>query len=85
MIKSELTKAQKKYLVFICHFIDTWGWPPSFTEIMGGVGVTGKQTVSDALEIIERKGWITRGSRARQIKVNYYPKNYSHNITIELQ
>lgn len=55
-----LTKRQLTVLLFIEDFIIVNKYPPTFREIGKYFGIKSTKGVSDHLDCIERKGYITR-------------------------
>ncbi|OPX28021.1 MAG: repressor LexA [Candidatus Omnitrophica bacterium 4484_171] len=59
-INSTLTQRQKEILEFIISHIEQYGYPPSIPEIQEKFSFKSPNAVSDHLEALERKGYITR-------------------------
>jgi len=59
-INSTLTQRQKEILEFIISHIEQYGYPPSISEIQEKFSFKSPNAVSDHLEALERKGYITR-------------------------
>lgn len=56
----KLTIAQRRMLSLIHAYLTERGYPPSFRELAKCNGGTSTNAVSDALKILERKGYIRR-------------------------
>jgi repressor LexA len=65
----ELTKRQRSILEYIIEFIRDNGYPPTLVEIGGHFDIASTNGVNDHLLALERKGYITRTSKARSIHV----------------
>jgi len=73
MKNSILTKRQHKIFDFILSSIDRFGYPPSIPEIQKEFSFKSPNAVSDHLEALKRKGYISRRahkSRGIGIKVH---------------
>lgn len=70
MQKEIITKRQKEVLKIIYNSLITAGFPPSFSELKEGLGISSNQTLLDVFSILEKKNLIRReeGS-ARGIKI----------------
>jgi len=69
-----LTAKQDAILRFVVHKIKAEGYPPSFREIRDQFGFASPNSVFLHLKLIERKGWIVRGTNmARAIHVLALP------------
>ncbi len=64
-----LTKRQAAVLRMIIRCIQRNGMPPTIAEIGEHFGITSTNGVNDHLRALERKGYITRSSKARSIKI----------------
>ena len=53
-----LTEKQLEVLLFIQHFIDEEGFPPSRQEISDAFEFKGSNAAQDHLKLIEKKGYI---------------------------
>lgn len=67
--KQTLTQRQAGVLRFIIGHIEEHAVPPSQREIGRAFGIRSVNAVSDHLSALERKGYIRRGSHAREIRV----------------
>jgi repressor LexA len=63
----DLTKRQAAILGFIVESIRDRRWPPTIAEIGEAFGIASTNGVNDHLKALERKGYITRSSKARSI------------------
>jgi len=68
-MKQTLTKRQRDILTFIEECIDRDGFPPTVAEIGARFGIRSNNGVNDHLVALERKGYISRSSKARSIRV----------------
>ena len=68
MVKG-LTRRQAQILDFIIDRIRSDGMPPTIAEIGQRFGITSTNGVNDHLVALEKKGFITRSSKARCIRV----------------
>ena len=57
---TDLTKRQKQILDFIIKSIDSYGFPPSTSEIQKGFSFKSPNAVQDHLVALEKKGCISR-------------------------
>lgn len=64
-----LTRRQQAILQFIIQCIRDHGMPPTIAEIGDKFGITSTNGVNDHLVALEKKGYITRSSKARSIHV----------------
>lgn len=64
-----LTKRQAEILDFIIHSIRDRGMPPTIAETGREFGISSTNAVNDHLVALEKKGYITRSSKARSIQV----------------
>jgi SOS-response transcriptional repressor LexA len=66
-------------LDFVSRFVTRMGYPPSYREIAGGVGLSGQSHAEYHLTILERKGRISRiPRRPRTVRlVTYAPPKVS--------
>lgn len=64
-----LTARQESILRFIVGFISEVGWPPSLREIGANFGIGSLNGVTTHLDAMERKGYISRPSTPRSIKI----------------
>jgi len=80
-----LTKRQHKIFGFILSSIDRFGYPPSIPEIQKEFAFKSPNAVSDHLEALKRKGYISRRahkSRGIAVKVHVAAKgNGNGNVT----
>ena len=65
----DLTHRQAAILRFIIESIRDIGYPPTIAEIGGEFGIASTNAVNDHLLALQRKGCITRSSKARGIHV----------------
>ena len=66
-----LTESQERVLNFIREYIEANQRPPTFTDIMNGVGIA-RNTAQYHVVVLEDKGWIeTTPGIARSIKILY--------------
>ncbi|UZE92932.1 MAG: repressor LexA [Candidatus Nealsonbacteria bacterium] len=70
MKKKNITKRQKEVLQIIYDNIKDFGFPPSFSELKEGLGISSNQSLLDFFTVLERKDLIIReeGS-ARGIRI----------------
>jgi len=69
MKKKNLTERQYDILEFICEKIKRTSRPPTIREIGREFSISSTKGVSDHLDALEKKGWITRSSgQARGIR-----------------
>jgi repressor LexA len=69
-MKQPLKKRQQEVLGFIRDCIRDGGTPPSSREVMAHFGFSSPRAVTDHLNTLERKGYITRPNRnARNIRL----------------
>lgn len=68
-----LTDRQQEVLSFLEHHIDTKGYAPSRREIADHIGVTSSNAAHQILQILDRKGYISKGGHnvARSITVKH--------------
>jgi len=66
---TELTARQRRILEFIERFIIDEQYPPTMAEIGRAMGIRSKNGVNDHLVALQKKGYITRSSRARSIRL----------------
>lgn len=64
-----LTKRQAAILQFIAQTIQDQGYPPTLAEIGAHFGIRSTNGVTDHLVALERKGYLTRSSKARSLHV----------------
>lgn len=64
----ELTERQKRVLDFVLSYLDKHGYPPSVRDVARAFRITPRGAMIH-LDALERKGYITRGRKARSIKV----------------
>jgi repressor LexA len=64
-----LTRRQEAILKFIVESIRDHGYPPTIAEIGVEFGISSTNGVNDHLIALEKKGYITRNSKARGIHV----------------
>jgi len=69
-----LTEKQKAILEFIQRFTAEEGMPPTISEIAENFGIT-QPTAYAHIRALDRKGYITRSSKARSVRVvNPFPQ-----------
>jgi len=66
---TELTARQRELIEFVERFIGEEGYPPTVAEIGRAMGIRSKNGVNDHLLALQRKGYLTRSSRARSIRL----------------
>lgn len=70
-MKEPLKKRQQEVLAYLRDCIRNGGTPPSAREMMAHFGFKSPRAVTDHLNTLERKGYITRPNRnARNIRLN---------------
>ena len=72
-----LTPRQRKVLDFLIEHVRSRGYPPTIREIANHIGITGPKGAKKFLDILERKGYISRiskGSRAIEILHPHVPQ-----------
>lgn len=69
MTRPELTDRQKSILSFIVETVQTGGYPPTLREISARFGISSTQGVRRHVDALEKKGYLTRDSRARSIQL----------------
>lgn len=80
---SELTKRQKQILDFIIKNIDTYGFPPSISEIQEKFSFKSPNAVQDHLAALERKRYISRHPhKSRGIEILIHKNNKQENGNI---
>ncbi len=87
MKNAVLTKRQHKIFGFILSSIDRFGYPPSIPEIQKEFSFKSPNAVSDHLEALKRKGYISRRahkSRAIEIKVHTTVKENGNGNVAEI-
>lgn len=70
LTKKELTKKQKRVLLFLEEFIQQHGFPPTVREIAQQLGMAGPHSAKRFLDMLQEKGFIRRlpkSSRAIEI------------------
>ncbi|MFO7928395.1 MAG: transcriptional repressor LexA [Candidatus Humimicrobiaceae bacterium] len=65
----KLTKKQKLVLGKIYQFISSHGYPPTVREIAGKMGFSSPKAATDHLNSLEKKGYLSRNSSARSIRL----------------
>lgn len=65
-----LTPNQKKILSFIERYFSKNGFAPSYKEIASKFGLKSDGSVAQYLDVLEEKGYISRGEGSRQILLN---------------
>jgi len=65
----KLTARQRELLQFVERFIVEEGYPPTLAEIGRAMGIRSKNGVNDHLLALQKKGYLTRSSRARSIRL----------------
>lgn len=80
-----LTKKQKKVLDYISDSLSKQEQSPTVNEIKNALGFKSTRSVSQYLEALVEKGYITKSSDARSIKlVNYYEKVNNETVLLPL-
>ena len=74
-----LTTRQNKVYKYLCNFIFTHGYGPSYKDIANEFNFSSDGTVRTYLEHLEKKGYIIRHGKARSIQIINNPKE---NISI---
>lgn len=70
MTIAPISRTQRLTLEFIVDYIERHGWPPSFDDISREFGRISSNAIFERLEMLEKKGFITRRKRvARAITV----------------
>lgn len=64
----ELTERQKRVLDFVLSYVDKHGYPPSVRDVARAFRITPRGAMIH-LDALEKKGYITRGRKARSIKI----------------
>ena len=64
-----LTQRQETVLAYVVECIHEQGYPPTIAEIGEKFGIASTNGVNDHLVALEKKGYITRTSKARGIRV----------------
>ena len=62
-----LTKRQRDFFQFLCHYQDQYGYPPSYSDITHHFGFKSDGTVTTYLNHLVQKGYIQRTGKARSI------------------
>jgi repressor LexA len=68
----KLTDKQKTFLAYVSRYIHEWGFSPSFDEICEHFGFRSYNTVTNYLNVLERKGYLRlprEKNRKRAIEV----------------
>ena len=68
MIKS-ITERQKQLLGVIYDFCATTGYPPTFEDMRGNLGVSSNQSIVDLLGKLSRSGYIKKDTGARSLAI----------------
>ncbi len=63
-MKNPITTRQKELLTIIYQYIKDTGYPPTFEEMRGKLGVSSNQSVLDLLFKLEKRGLIKRNEAA---------------------
>lgn len=87
MKNAVLTKRQHKIFDFILSNIDRFGYPPSIPEIQKEFSFKSPNAVSDHLEALKRKGYISRRahkSRGIEIKVHTTARKNGNANVVEI-
>jgi hypothetical protein len=66
MERKELILKQEKVLDFLINHAEEKGFPPTLREIRARFGLTGPKAPQKTLNILERKGYLKKGSRSFQ-------------------
>jgi repressor LexA len=71
---TELTARQKQVLQTIIDRIEEFGYPPSVRDLIDASGLASVSSVSHQLSVLEKRGYIKRGSnKARSIEIMKRP------------
>ncbi len=73
----KLTKRQEAVLSFITRQVSRVGYPPTVRETARHLGIKGFSAVKKHLDVLEKKGYLTRGAGARAIEIADRPKSVS--------
>ncbi len=68
-MKKQLTEKQRSVLEFLKQHIKEYGYPPTQKEVCDEFGLASATGAKRHLQALERKGYITRDSRARSITI----------------
>ena len=77
-----LTARQESVLRFTAGFIAKVGWPPSLREIADNFGIGTLRGVTVHLDALERKGYISRASTPRSIRILHPAYSPGHAATM---
>lgn len=69
MTRQSLTDRQQAILDFIVEAIQSRGYPPTLREISSHFDIASTQGVRRHIDALEKKGYLTRDSRARSIQL----------------
>ena len=69
-MKNLITPRQKEFLGVIYDFIKDTGYPPTFEEMRGNLGVSSNQSIIDLLEKLTKNALIKRNTGARSLVIN---------------
>ena len=70
MKRDDLTARQRDVLSFIVGYIDDYGYPPTYREIVTAYGWCGTQAAKCHLDALETKGFIQRDAKkARGLRI----------------
>lgn len=76
--KKELTKKQKRVLLFLEEFIQHHGFPPTVREIAHHLGMSGPHSAKRFLDMLQGKGYIRRLAKSsRAIEMIHSTTNLS--------
>lgn len=76
--KKELTKKQKRVLLFLEEFIQEHGFPPTVREIAHHLGMSGPHSAKRFLDMLQGKGYIRRLAKSsRAIEMIHSTTNLS--------
>jgi repressor LexA len=69
---SKLSPPQRRMLIFIVGYIRNNGFPPTYSEIAKGTGISGVSMVSYYLHQLQRMGYLKhQKQKSRTIVVNH--------------
>lgn len=69
MTNKPLTRRQAEALDFIKSFVARKGYPPSVRQLAEGLNLQSPSTAFSILEQLVRKGYITKGSNPREMRI----------------
>ncbi len=69
MNRQPLTDRQQEILDYLVEAIHTTGYPPTLRELSSHFGIASTQGIRRHIDALEKKGYLTRDSRARSIQL----------------